>query len=925
MEQKKWASKSLTESSNISKNLQTNPKPVSQDIPTTAQIRQSFQDFFAEKDHKIVPSASLLPTSPNLLFTNAGMNQFVPCFLGERKPAHPRIADTQKCIRAGGKHNDLEDVGLDTYHHTLFEMLGNWSFGDYFKKEAIEWAWDLMVNVWKFPKERLYATIYKPGPNDPAEEDLEAREIWAEIFRKENLDPEIHICTGEKKDNFWMMGETGPCGPCSELHIDLTPEGDTKGSLVNEDSPWCIEIWNLVFIQYNAQPDGSFAPLKENHVDTGMGLERVAGILATTENFTNFNSAPSNYNSDIFTRIFDRISEFSEHTYSATLPEDPHNPTEKEFVDIAFRVLADHIRALTLSIADGIHPGNEGRNYVLRRILRRALMYSRRIDLPDGTFSKLTPTVIETLGEAFPELEQQKETIIKVLQNEERAFEKTLRRGLQLLDKIAADGVKEISGENAFLLYDTYGFPLDLTQLVAKDKNLAVDLAGFEVEMEKQRERARGARKTETISISTGDSESEATRFTGFEDTFDSSETTIQDLHNDDKGTYIILPQTPFYAEMGGQIGDRGSLEIDGQVYTVTDTIQDAAGRHLHKVKENGNQLQIGQPVIPKVNLRLRDSIQAHHTATHLLNWALRDALGTHIRQAGSLVEGKKLRFDFTHYEAVSKETLQELEERINKKILENDSIDTFETSFSEKPDDVIATFGEKYGDVVRVVDIGGYSKELCGGCHTKSTSQLGLFKIQSESSIAAGTRRIEAVTQYAAHEYCLNSFQLLQNLSASVSCPTEKLEDHIEKLMEQNKELQAIINAANKAKQNEILKYLESQIFVYEDLRILAVFLENQSPRDLQQISKSAFSRYGLDVLLLGGNQNGKIFFNSFCSSNATSKGYKAGDLVRSILSKVGAKGGGKPDSASGGGPDNGQLPTVLENIKKDPATGLA
>ena len=898
---------------------------MNQNIPSTAQIRQSFQDYFAERDHRIVQSASLLPTSPNLLFTNAGMNQFVPCFLGERSPAHPRIADTQKCIRAGGKHNDLEDVGLDTYHHTLFEMLGNWSFGDYFKKEAIEWAWDLMVNRWNFPKARLYATIYKPGPNDPAEEDVEARNIWAEIFRAEGLDPEIHIRTGEKKDNFWMMGETGPCGPCSELHIDLTPEGDTKGSLVNEDSPWCIEIWNLVFIQYNAQPDGTFAPLKENHVDTGMGLERVAGILATTENFSNYQNPPSNYNSDIFTRIFDKISEFTDHRYSKTLPKDPNHPSEQEFVDIAFRVLADHIRALTLSIADGIHPGNEGRNYVLRRILRRALMYSRRIDLPDGTFSKLAPTVIETLGDAFPELVQHQDIIIIIIENEERGFEKTLRRGLQLLDKMALEGNKEISGDNAFLLYDTYGFPLDLTQLVAKDKNLTVDVAGFEVEMEKQRKRGQEGRKTEVISISSDDAGSEATKFTGFEDAFDNSPTTIQDLLTDQTGTYIILPKTPFYAEMGGQIGDKGKLTIEGNVYTVVDTIQDSSGRHLHKIKEDGSNLKTGQQVVPEINRQLRDAIQAHHTATHLLNWALRDTLGTHIRQAGSLVEGKKLRFDFNHYEAVSKGALQEIEEKINNKILSNDPIASFETKFSDKPEDVIATFGEKYGDVVRIVDIGGYSKELCGGCHTKTTSQLGLFKIQAESSIAAGTRRIEAITQHSAHEYCQNVFQTLQNLSTTLSCPPEQLEIQLQKLTDQNKELQAIIDAPNKAKQNEIVKNLKSEVWEHNGLRVLSIFIENQSPRDLQQISKSAFSINGLDVLLLGGNQDGKIFFNSFCSSNANAKGLKAGDLVRSILSKVGAKGGGKPDAASGGGPDNGQLPAVMASIRNNPSTVLA
>ncbi len=889
---------------------------MSQEIPTTAEIRQSFLDFFASKDHKIVPSASLLPTSPNLLFTNAGMNQFVPCFLGERTPVHPRVADTQKCIRAGGKHNDLEDVGLDAYHHTLFEMLGNWSFGDYFKKDAIQWAWDLMVNQWKFPKERLYATIYKPGENDPAEEDVEAREIWAEIFRKEGLDPEIHIRAGGKKDNFWMMGETGPCGPCSELHIDMTPEGQTKGDLVNEDSPWCIEIWNLVFIQYNAQPDGTYATLEHNHVDTGMGLERVAGILATTQNFTHFDSPPSNYNSDIFTRIFDKISEFSEHKYTATLPQDPENPTEEEFVDIAFRVLADHIRALTLSIADGIHPGNEGRNYVLRRILRRALMYSRRIDLPDGTFSKLAPTVIETLGDAFPELHQQKETIQKVLQNEEKAFEKTLRRGLQLLDKIADQGGKEISGADAFLLYDTYGFPLDLTQLVARDKHLTVDTIGFEKEMEKQRDRARKARKTEVISISTGSSDNVATEFTGFDLESSSADATIiQELHSDKNGSYIILPQTPFYAEMGGQIGDRGTLRIEEQSFTVLDTMQDPSGRFLHKVKESTDNLKVGQEVIPQVNMELREAIQSHHTATHLLNWALRETLGTHIRQAGSLVEGQKLRFDFTHYEAVSKETLQELEERINSKILENAPIETYTTNFSEKPDDVIATFGEKYGDVVRIVDIGGYSKELCGGCHTHTTSQLGFFKIQSESSIAAGTRRIEAITQKAAHQYTLETFQALQRIAANLSCPQDKLEGQIQKLLEQNKELQNTIDAAQKAKQNAIIQDLNKEIRDHNNLRILSTFIEDHPPKSLQQIAKTAFGKFQPDILLIGGNENGKVFLNAFCSPAAIEQNLKAGDLVRTLLSKVGARGGGKPDSASGGGPDNGQLKEVLHD----------
>ena len=892
---------------------------MAQEILTTAEVRKSFHDFFEEKGHQVVPSASLLPTSPNLLFTNAGMNQFVPYFLGERQAPHSRIADTQKCIRAGGKHNDLEDVGLDAYHHTLFEMLGNWSFGDYFKKEAIQWAWELLVKVWKFPKERLYATIYKPGDGDPAEEDTEARGYWAEIFKAEGLDPDIHIRTGGKKDNFWMMGETGPCGPCSELHIDLTPEGKTAGSLVNEDSPWCIEIWNLVFIQYNAQPDGSFAPLAQNHVDTGMGLERVAGILATTQNFTKFDNPPSNYNSDIFTAIFEKISENCGHKYGATLPEDPANPTGEEFPDIAFRVLSDHIRALTLSIADGIHPGNEGRNYVLRRILRRALMYARRIDLPDGTFSQLSDAVLDTLGDAFPELLEQKTTIQKVLQNEERSFEKTLRRGLQLLDKIVERGDNRISGTDAFLLYDTYGFPLDLTQLVAKDKGLTVDVNGFEYEMEQQRERGRRTRFVEVISLTEKNSDEAATEFTGFDLSKEQPLTQVQDIHIDKKGTYVILPRTPFYAEMGGQIGDRGTLEIAGRTYTVTDTIRDSSGRHLHKIKEPPAQLQPGQPVVAHVNKSLRKAIEAHHTATHLLNWALRETLGTHVRQAGSLVEGQKLRFDFNHYEAVSRETLQELEARINEKILKNDPVKTFITKFSEKPEDAVATFGEKYGDEVRIVDIGGYSKELCGGCHSWTTSQLGLFKINTESSIASGTRRIEALTAEAAHQAALGAFQQLQSLATNLQCAPEQAEAQVAKLQEDLKSLQTTIQQENKRKLQAFVADQKDNVILYESLRSMVLFLPDTNPKDIQQVSKMAIGQNELDFLIVGGTNDGKIYLNTNCSPQAVEKGYHAGNITKNLLAKLDAKGGGKPDFASGGGKDNGKIQALLESIQQD------
>ncbi|MEM7673849.1 MAG: alanine--tRNA ligase, partial [Verrucomicrobiota bacterium] len=438
---------------------------------TSAEIRQSFLDFFASKQHRIVPSASLMPDAPNLLFTNAGMNQFVPYFLGERNAAYSRAVDTQKCIRAGGKHNDLDDVGFDAYHHTFFEMLGNWSFGDYFKKEAINWAWELITKVWKFPKERLYATVYKPGPGDPSEFDQEAYDHWKAIFEREGLDPDQHIVNGNKQDNFWMMGDTGPCGPCSEIHMDLTPAGDTRGSLVNEDSPWCIEIWNLVFIQFNAGEDGNFTPLPSKHVDTGMGFERVAGILSTTRGFTDFSSPPSNYESDLFQDIFTSISKLCDARYSGTLPDPGVELTQEEKIDFSFRAIADHIRTLSFSIADGILPGNEGRNYVLRRILRRAVLFGKKLGLPDGFFAHLADPLIDKMGPHFPELEAQRSVIKKVIAAEENTFDKTIDRGLQLLNGVfskASDDSKTISGEDAFTLYDTYGFPIDLTELLAR-------------------------------------------------------------------------------------------------------------------------------------------------------------------------------------------------------------------------------------------------------------------------------------------------------------------------------------------------------------------------------------------------------------------------------------------------------------------------
>ena len=567
---------------------------------TSAQIRQSFLDFFASKQHAIVPSSSLMPTAPNLLFTNAGMNQFVPYFLGDQAAPWKRVADTQKCIRAGGKHNDLEDVGFDTYHHTMFEMLGNWSFGDYFKKESIQWGWELLTKVWGIPPKRLFATIYNPDKSkgDPADRDEEAYAIWSKIFTDAGLDPAVHIVNGNKKDNFWMMGDTGPCGPCSEIHFNLLPsDNEAEGrKLVNSSSPRCIEIWNHVFIQFNANADGTFAPLAAKHVDTGMGFERVAGIHATTKGFKDFAAEPSNYNADVFKPTFDKVAALSGKTYTGTVPSERFGLSEQQTIDITFRVLADHARCVSCAIADGILPGNEGRNYVIRRILRRGIMYGQKnLGLKTGDFSALVAPVIESLGDVFPELKTQRVMVEKAIRAEEESFGRTLDKGLNLFQQEVAkertrfegkDSWKIFSGRTAFELYDTYGFPLDMTQVLAQEQGVEVDVPTFNNEMEKQRERGRAARKTDVIVAATeGESAAEATKFVGYNiDSTHATHAKLVDVVKTEKDTYLVFDQTPFYGEMGGQVGDTGHALINGAKVDILDTVKDKAGRHLHKV-----------------------------------------------------------------------------------------------------------------------------------------------------------------------------------------------------------------------------------------------------------------------------------------------------------------------------------------------------
>ncbi|MFL6516121.1 MAG: alanine--tRNA ligase, partial [Chthoniobacterales bacterium] len=740
---------------------------------TSAKIRQSFLDFFKSKAHTIVPSSSLLPDSPNLLFTNAGMNQFVPIFLGQQKPVWnpPRTADTQKCIRAGGKHNDLEDVGLDTYHHTFFEMLGNWSFGDYFKKEAIEWAWELVVEDWGFPAQRLYATVYKPGPGEPSNFDQEAHDHWERLFREADLDPKVHIVNGNKADNFWMMGDTGPCGPCSELHVDLTPDGDTRGSLVNMGDARCIEIWNLVFIQFNANPDGTFTPLPQRHVDTGMGFERATAIIQGTKNFTDFSGIISNYETDVFRPIFDEIEKLSGKKYTSTLPAHPSQPSTLNAqlsADVAFRVIADHIRTLSFAIADGITPSNEGRGYVLRRILRRAVRYGRTLGFHEPFFYKLVEVVTQTMGDVFPELRTKQSRVVETIKREEEGFNRTLDKGIELFDREVSRFASNVSGSFAFKLYDTYGFPLDLTELMARERGLTVDVGDFETLMNEQRARARKAQKKETISIEDQDLEGTTTTFLGYD--FLETEAVAERVAAaaDSDEITVVLDRTTCYAEMGGQVGDHGMLHVPGHDRTeigqlrVRDT-QKRGNAFIHRARLiDGRAPEPGEGVRVSVDVDRRQAIQRHHTVTHLLHWGLHQLVSREATQKGSYVGPDKLTFDFSSA-ALTKEQVRAVEKLVNEKISENALVSWTEIPYAEakQRSDIQQFFGDKYGGTVRVVQIGGeptalngYSMELCGGTHVRATGEIEWFHIVKEEAIAAGIRRVEAVAGSAVRDW---------------------------------------------------------------------------------------------------------------------------------------------------------------------------
>ena len=877
---------------------------------TSAQIRQSFLDFFASKQHEIVPSSPVvLPTDPTLLFANAGMNQFKEIFLGARKSSWKRVADTQKCIRVSGKHNDLEEVGRDTYHHTFFEMLGNWSFGDYYKREAIAWAWELLTEVWKMPKNRLWVTVYKT--------DDEAENIWKTVT---DVDP-THILRFGEKDNFWEMGETGPCGPCSEIHFDLTPNGCTA-DMVNAGTPQVIEIWNNVFMQYNRKSDGTLDELPAKCVDTGMGFERVCAVIQ---------GKTSNYDTDVFMPLIDAVAKLS------------GKPYVEDETAVAMRVIADHLRALSFAIADGVMPSNDGRGYVLRRLLRRAARYGRNIGLVKPFLCKLFPVLEKQMGGFFPELTARREEIVRALRAEEESFAATLDRGIALFDETVAELKKTeatvFPGEQAFKLYDTYGFPFDLTVLMAAEKGLDVDQPAFDRCMDEQRARARAARKDGTAAendlVAHFVEQGIQSTFTGYTSLSNGTEIVailsggkLVDSLAEGQSGEILLKQTPFYAESGGQVGDTGVITTcQGARFDVLDTQKPAQGILLHKGKLVQGALAKGAAVIATVDEARRAAIKRHHTATHLLNAALRKVLATDsIKQAGSYVSPDRLRFDFTWFEALTAEQLAAIERLVTEFVVANVPVKTYEMALKDVPGSgIIAVFDEKYGDTVRVVDTEGLSRELCGGTHVERSGDIGPFRILAETSIAAGVRRIEAQTGLVACDHTAQEHAILASLAQRLSIGAEALPARVEALLEQTQKLEKEIKAAAEKNALEKGAALASQFKPVGGIPVLIESVGELAADPLRALVESLRKQTPESVILLAAVADGKITFILNAGPAAQAKGINAGKLVGAIAKIAGGGGGGKPDKAQAGGKDPAKLPEALAAARELIAQALA
>ena len=872
---------------------------------TAKEIRQQYKDFFESKGHKIVHSAPIVvKNDPTLMFNNAGMNQFKNLFLGNKKSDVKRIANSQKCLRVSGKHNDLEEVGVDTYHHTMFEMLGNWSFGDYFKKEAIEWAWELLTEVYKLDKDRLYVTVFEGDKGDKLGLDQEAKDIWSGIVEADQ------IILADKKDNFWEMGEVGPCGPCSEIHVDLRDqeEIDKIGGkeLVNKDHPQVVEIWNLVFMQYNRIKDGSLHPLSAQHIDTGMGFERLVMAMQGKK---------SNYDTDVFSPLIKEIEKISAKKYK----EGEGHSDEQTKTNIAIRVIADHIRTLVFAIADGQLPSNTGAGYVIRRILRRAVRYGYQVlDLKEPFFHKLVDVLAKEMGDAFPELVSQKELCTKVIKEEEISFYRTLEQGIRRMDDLmkANASTKKIEGKDAFELYDTFGFPFDLTALIASENGYEVSEKDFESSLQEQKDRSKKASKVDTsdwIVLKEDDKE----EFIGY-DTMDTSVyiTRYRKVKANKKEFYqLVFNFTPFYAEGGGQVGDTGFIESEKEKVFITNT-----------KKEDGLILHYADklPEFPTlmfhavVNAKKRALTANNHTATHLLHKALQDVLGSHVEQKGSLVNEKYLRFDFSHFSKVTDEELVEIETRVNTEIRKDIHLNELRNTPMKKAQELgaKALFGEKYGDLVRVIQFGD-SIELCGGIHVESTGKIGSFKLISESSTAAGIRRIEAITSEAADKFVNDKLSLVSELNQILKSPKD-LKKAVEDLIALNSKLGKEIEKLNAAKAGDLKAELIKEIKEVNGVN----FLAKKVDLDVGGIKKIAFQlKSELDnlFLVLCNENNGKVNITILVSEELSkSKDLHAGNIVRVLAKEINGGGGGQPFFASAGGNNPAGIPKVFELAKK-------
>ena len=871
------------------------------DIMTSKEIRQKFLDFFASKGHTVVPSAPMVvKNDPTLMFTNAGMNQFKDIFLGNSKSKFPRATDSQKCLRVSGKHNDLEEVGHDTYHHTMFEMLGNWSFGDYFKTEAIDWAWELLTEVYGIDKNILYATVFEGSKEDGTSLDTEAREAWLKHMSAD------HIILGNKHDNFWEMGETGPCGPCSEIHIDIrTAEEKASGisgaELVNKGDPHVIEIWNIVFMQYMRMADGHLENLPAKNIDTGMGFERLCAVLQGKN---------SNYDSDVFTGMLSKIGELSGHRYG-----------ESAEVDVAMRVIADHIRAISFSIADGQLPSNVKAGYVIRRILRRAVRYGYTfLGVNEPFLCRLVPQLIDDMGEAYPELPKQQKLIESVIREEENAFLRTLDRGIKLLDDCmeAASESRIISGVDAFKLYDTYGFPIDLTELIATEKGFSVDIPAFEAELAKQKERARNATANEFgdwTEYAQGESE-----FVGYDSLSVSGATLLRQrtvVQKNKTMLQLVFDRTPFYGEMGGEVGDTGYIcSAEGERIAILNTI-----------KENGLTVHIAEklPSDPASRFELsvdaarRHRIANNHSCTHLLDTALREVVGTHVEQKGSYVSDKSLRFDFSHFEKLTDEQIAAVEKRVNELVRANLPLEEKRDATMDEAHSMgaIALFGEKYGDRVRVVKFGP-SVELCGGCHTSATGNIGYFKILSESAIAAGVRRIEAVTGEAA-EALVYGMQDIIRTSKAFFNNVPDLTGAIRRMVEENAAFKKQVEEFARFKAAEFARKLSTLAVERNGVKLIvadSVTLSDSDTATMRNAALSLQKELENTALVAAWESEGKPQLLLMYSNDLVKKGRNAGKDIREAAKFIQGGGGGQPGLATAGGRDSSGLKDALEAL---------